>query len=240
MSEGGARRFYKLVTVDAQQAGWAIQLDGRTLKTPAKQALYLPTEGLAKAVAEEWSAQSERVDPRSMPLMQLSATAIDRVHPNRDQVIEETAAYGCTDLVCYRAAGPADLVHRQEVAWQPLVGWVQARYDLSLCVTSGIQAIDQPAHATETFRRILGAFDTFGLTALATLTATAGSLVIALAVSERELTPEQATEAALLDELYQAEKWGADPEAVRRRQSIAEEIAQAARFLTLSRARSET
>lgn len=229
------RRFYKSVDVLQGDAGWHVTLDGKTLRSPAKLDFVLPSRPLAEAIAAEWSAQGEKIVPHSMPMMQLAATAIDRVAADRDRVVAETLGYGGSDLVCYRAEGPEDLVRRQTELWQPLVQWVAERYDVALVVTTGILVVPQPADAMLRFRRVLEAGDLYALTALAALTAAAGSLVIALAMLAGRLNSEQAAAAALLDELYQAEKWGSDPEAEQRRQAIRKELADGLSFFHLSR-----
>jgi len=229
------RRFYKNAIVAPAEGGWCILLDGKLLRSPAKRSFVLPTEGLAAAIAEEWQAQGGKIDPHSMPLMQFAATAIDRLADNRDALIEDIAGYGRSDLVCYRAPEPSALVRRQDELWQPLIAWVAERYDIALNVTTGIVAVEQPPHTLATFRRVLGACDLFALTAIAAATSSGGSLVIALALSEGRLSPDEAAEAALLDELFQAERWGSDPEAEQRRAGIRSDLAAAKRFHTLSR-----
>ncbi|WP_119301817.1 ATP12 family chaperone protein [Dongia deserti] len=229
------RRFYKSATVTPVEGGWSILLDSRPLRSPAKRPFVVPTGTLAAAIAEEWQAQGEQIVPRSMPLMQFAATAIDRLADDRGALIEETAGYGRSDVVCYRAHEPASLVRRQEELWQPLIAWVAERYDIALNVTAGIVAVEQPPHTLATFRRVLEACDLFALTALAAATSAAGSLVIALALAEDRLSAEEAADAALLDELFQAEKWGSDPEAERRREAIRADLAAAKRFHALSR-----
>jgi chaperone required for assembly of F1-ATPase len=229
------RRFYKTATSASVEGGWGIQLDGKALRSPAKRPFLLPTAALADAIAGEWQAQGEKVDPSSMPLMQFAATAIDRLADDRNALIEEIAGYARSDLICYRAEEPPSLVQRQEATWQPLVAWAAERYDVALNVTVGIVAVEQPAHALATFRRVLEACDLFALTALAAATGSAGSLVIALALAEGRLSTDEAADAALLDELFQAEKWGSDPEAERRRAAIRADLAAAKRFHTLSR-----
>jgi len=229
------RRFYKAATVAPAEGGWGVLLDGKALRSPAKRPFVLPTEALAAAIAEEWQAQGDKIDPHSMPLMQFAATAIDRLADNRDALIEDIAGYGRSDLVCYRAPEPDTLARRQEELWQPLIAWLAERYDIALNVTAGIVAVEQPPHTLSTFRRVLGACDLFALTALAAMTGSAGSLVIALALAEGRFGAEEAAEAALLDELFQAEKWGGDPEAEQRRASIRADLAAAKRFHRLSR-----
>lgn len=229
------RRFYKSVAVEQDEAGWHVLLDGKRLRSPAKRDFALPTRALAEAVAGEWDAQGDKIAPHSMPLMQLASTVIDRVADERARVIAEIAGYGGSDLVCYRAEAPVDLARLQAETWQPLVDWVAARYDVALAVTTGIVAVPQPAHAQASFRRALEAADVYALTALAAMTAAAGSLVIALALAEGRLTPAQAADAALLDELYQMEKWGSDPEAEHRRAGIRRDLAEGHAFLRLTR-----
>jgi chaperone required for assembly of F1-ATPase len=228
------RRFYKSATSTPVEGGWGILLDSKALRSPAKRPFVLPTRALAEAIAGEWQAQGEKVQPSSMPLMQFAATAIDRLADDRSALIEEIAGYACSDLVCYRAEEPPSLVRRQEETWQPLVAWVAERYDVALNVTTGIMAVEQPAYALATFRRVLETCDLFALTALAGATGSAGSLVIALALAEGRLGPDEATDAALLDELFQAERWGSDPEAERRRAAIRADLHAAKRFHTLS------
>lgn len=232
---GAPRRFYKTATIAPVEGGWGILLDGRALRSPAKRPFVLPTENLAAAIADEWQAQEDKIDPHTMPLMQFAATAIDRLADDRHALVEETAGYGHSDLICYRADEPPALVRRQEDLWQPLVTWVAERYDVALNVTVGIVSVEQPAHALATFRRVLDACDLFALTALAAMTGSAGSLVIALALAEGRLSADEAADAALLDELFQAEKWGSDPEAERRRAAIRADLAAALRFHLLSR-----
>jgi chaperone required for assembly of F1-ATPase len=229
------RRFYKTAGSAPVDGGWSILLDGKALRSPAKRPFVLPTEALAKAVAEEWQTQGEKVEPNSMPLMQFAATAIDRLADNRAALVDEIAGYGRSDLVCYRAGEPPSLVRRQEEMWQPLIAWAVERYDIALTVTTGIVAVEQPAHTLAIFRRVLDACDLFALTALAGATGIAGSLVIALALVEGRLSANEAADAALLDELFQAEKWGSDPEAERRRAAIRADLRAAKRFHALSR-----
>lgn len=233
MSKTAVSRFYKRVTVIPAAAGFAVQLDGKELRSPAKLALHLPTRALADAIAAEWAGQGEKIQPHAMPLMQLASTAIDRVASDRARIIAETAGYAGTDLVCYRAAEPAALAARQIQTWDPLIDWLRRRYDVSLSVTTGIVAIDQPPATLQALARVVEGHDDFSLAALAHLTGTAGSLVIALALKDGEITAEQAAHAAQLDELYQAERWGEDAEAVDRRVAQLGELVASRKFLDL-------
>lgn len=234
MKPGSApRRFYKSVAVTDGETGWGVMLDGKSLRTPAKKELSLPTRALAEAIAAEWDAQSEKIRPHTMPLMQFAATAIDRVAAERARIVADIAGYAGTDLICYRATEPTALVERETQVWDPLLDWLRRRYGVSLDVARGIVAVPQLPASLDALARVVDGHDDFALSALASLVSSTGSLVIGLAVREGELTPEQGAHAAQLDELYQAERWGEDHEAVDRRIGQLAELVAARRFLDL-------
>jgi chaperone required for assembly of F1-ATPase len=233
MSTDASRRFYRAATVVGVESNWRVALDGKEIKTPARRDLALRSRALAQAIAAEWEAQEAKVRPHTMPLMQIASTAIDRVGPERARIVAEMAGYAETDLVCYRAEGPAELVARQAAAWDPVLHWVRERFDVSLRTASGVMAVDQPESALAALRRVVESLDDLHLTALAVLVGATGSLAIGLAVLEKRLSPEEAVAAAQLDELYQAERWGSDPEAEARRAGLGADIVQSRRFLDL-------
>jgi chaperone required for assembly of F1-ATPase len=227
------KRFYRAVTVAPVEGGWGIQLDGKALRTPAKRPLILPNEALAAAIAGEWDAQTEAIRPGTMPLMKLASTAIDLVGIKAVDVAEEVARYAETDLLCYRATEPEALVERERAVWQPLLDWASLRFDSPLNVASGIVAVTQPDSSLRALRAVVAGFDAMTLTAVADLTASFGSLILALAVWDGRLGAAQAFEAAILDERFQAERWGEDEEAAERRAAVAREVEAAGRFLGL-------
>jgi chaperone required for assembly of F1-ATPase len=228
------KRLYKAVAVLPRESAWAIALDGKPVNTPAGGALDLPTRALAEAVAAEWAAQGERVVPATMPLMQLIATARDRVAPAPHAARDELLRYGGTDLLCYRAVEPPDLVDRQTALWQPLVEWAGVRYGAALAVTRGLMPQPQPVPALAALRGALAPLDAVSLTGLLAATAAAGSLILALALHERRVTPAEAWALSQLDETFQIERWGEDAEAARRRAALKADLAAAARFLELA------
>lgn len=227
------KRFYKKVTAEAWDGGFRVLLDGRMIRTPGKAALLLPTQALADAIAAEWDAQGEEIHPASMPLMQTAATAIDRVTPQRERVIDEISAYGGSDLVCYRATHPESLVARQAEAWDPVLAWLRERHGVELKVGEGVMHIPQSPKALATLRSVVAAQTDMVLAPLYNITALAGSLAIALAVLERRLTADQAFEISELDEAYVMETWGTDREAMIRRKNNKESMAASVRFLEL-------
>ena len=227
------KRVYKRVGTRQAEGGWGVALDGRPMRTPAKNDLVVPRQGLAAAIAAEWEAQQSEIRPATMPLTRLAATAIDRTAPLRRQVVEDVANYADTDLVCYRADHPPILAARQHAVWQPLIDWAMVRYDAALAVTSGVIPARQSPAVLKALGGAVAALDDFRLTALHSLTAACGSLVIALAVLERRLAAEEAFAASQLDESFQIEAWGEDAEAAARRDALAADIAAATRFLDL-------
>jgi len=228
-----ARRTYQAVAVVEREGGYAIALDGEPAATPEGRPLVLPSRPLAEALAAEWQAQGQHLDPLAMPLTRLAGSAIDLVRAHRATVVERTVAYAETDLLCYRALGPEALAERQEAGWQPLVDWVARRFEAPLRVTAGIVAIEQPVRSLAILRRAVEASDDWRLTALAAATAACGSLILALALTEGEIDGEAAWALSELDASYQIGLWGEDPEAKRRREALRADIAAAARFLTL-------
>ena len=232
------KRFYKAATTGPADdgAGHAIQLDGRPVRTPERRVLAVPGHALATAIAGEWAAQGDEIDLEAMPLMRVAATALDRVAPRRTDYVGQVSRYAETDLVCYRAPTPADLAARQTAAWQPLVDWAMQCFDAPLAVTLAVTPLRQSDGALAGLRRAVEAHDDFELSALGLVTQACGSLVIGLALSHGELDAATATDASQLDEIFQAELWGDEADAVARRAALRGDIACAARFLELHRA----
>jgi chaperone required for assembly of F1-ATPase len=227
------KRVYKSVETRAVEGGWGVALDGRPLRTPAKRDLCVPSERLAAAIAAEWDAQDPEINPDTMPLTRLAATAIDRTGEKRGEIVAEIGAYAGTDLVCYRAAHPPTLAARQEATWQPLLDWAAGRYDAGLAVTSGVLPTPQSPTSLRAYAAAVAALDDFRLTALQSATAACGSLVIALALYEGRIEADAAFAASQLDETFQIEAWGEDAEATQRRALLAEDIKAAAQFFEL-------
>lgn len=230
------KRFYKETTVDAGDGGGhRVLLDGKPMRTPAKSVLVVPTLALAEAIAEEWRDVPEKaeINVSHLPLTRLAATGLDRVTIQRQRVIDDTAKYAGSDMLCYRASEPASLVKRQFETWQPLLDWAAERYGARLLVANGVAFVDQPADALTRLREAVASHGDLALSALYNLTHMAGSLIVALAVAERRLSSPDAFAAAQLDELYQIERWGEDPIAAKRHEGIRHDIDASTRFLAL-------
>jgi chaperone required for assembly of F1-ATPase len=229
------KRFYKETAVDLGDGGHRVLLDGKPMRTPAKAVLVVPTRALAEAIAGEWAGVPEKADINvtHLPLTRLAATGHDRVTTQRTRVIEDTAKYAGSDMLCYRASEPETLVKRQQETWQPLLDWAAGRYGARLTIVEGLGFVDQPEEAVKKLHDAVGAHSDLGLSALYNLTHISGSLVVALAVAEGHLSAAAAFAAAQLDELYQIERWGEDPIATKRHEGIRHDIAAGARFLAL-------
>ncbi|MGE5145245.1 MAG: ATP12 family chaperone protein [Candidatus Eiseniibacteriota bacterium] len=229
------KRIYKHVAVAAGEGGFGVTLDGRPVRTPGRAPLTVASRALAEAIAEEWRAQGDTVEPETMPLTRLASTALDLVPARRPAIVGEAAAYAGTDLVCYRAEAPVELVARQQAAWQPLLDWAAGRYGAALAVTTGVVPRPQPPEALAALRRAVEAEDDLSLVALHAATVAAGSLVIALALLEGRIDAAEAFALSQLDETFQIERWGEDSEATRRRAALRDDLAHAARFHRLHR-----
>jgi len=228
------KRFYKQVAVTiVEDGGHGIALDGRPIRTPGGAPLTAPTAALAEAIAAEWAAQDDEIRPLTMPMMRLAATAIDRIGKERAAIVDQIAAYGGSDLLCYRAESPASLIERQATLWQPLLDWAAEAHGARLVVTRGITHVAQDQAALDALRAAVDDLDDCRLAAVSHFTATCGSLVIALAIAARHIGAAEATAASQLDEEWQAEQWGEDAEATERHGNLAREIADAARFMEL-------
>jgi len=228
------KRFYKDATASVAKSGkYAVLLDDKPIKTKSKQSLEVPTLALAEKVASEWQAQGTEIKPDTMPFMTLSSTTIDSVIPQVEAIALNLAAYGGSDLVCYRAENPDSLIKLQHDAWQPLVAWVKDRYGIRLIVTSGVVHVAQDAASLAKFNDIVLAFDAYRLTVLHEFTTLSGSLVIALAIMDGHITAEEGLERSLVDETFQANFWGADAEADARHAIRQAEFMNAKTFLSL-------
>ena len=230
------KRVYKTVAVAEGENGFAVHLDGRTVRSPARRDLILPNRALAEAVAAEWDAQAESIDPRTMPFMSLVATAADRVEIQRDHVIETIAGYAGSDMLCYRAEEPADLVRRQNEIWDPLLDWTADALGARLRVTTGIMPVRQDEAALNAIQSVVAGYEPLAMTALHEITSIAGSVVIGLAVTEGYIDADAGVAAAQLDETFQIEQNGEEEEAVERLANLRADLLAAAEFLRLSRA----
>ncbi|HET9336151.1 MAG TPA: ATP12 family protein [Sphingomicrobium sp.] len=227
------KRFWKSAEVIEAGGGLVIALDGRRVRTPARAEMKLPTATLAEAVAAEWNGCGEEVDPRAMPLTGLANAAIDRIAPDQENYAAGIASYGETDLVCYRAEGPEALVRWQSDSWDALIDWARRRYDVDFVCQTGIVHVQQPEETVRKLGHAVKSLDAFQLAGLSPLVTIGGSLVAGLAVLEEMMPAEAAWDAVSLDDRWQLEQWGDDPEARTALDSRRRDFLAASRFLDL-------
>jgi chaperone required for assembly of F1-ATPase len=228
-----AKRFYRAVSVDGAAPAFRILLDGKPVRTPAKRELAVPTRALAEAVAAEWEAQGERIDPAAMPLTRLVNSVLDGVTGREAEVRADIAKYAAGDLLCYRAEGPAELVRRQAEAWDPVLAWAREALGARLVLGQGVVPVAQPPAATAAIEGALAELDAFRLAAHHVMTTLMGSTLLALAHARGCLTAEEAWAAAHVDEDWQVSQWGEDAEARARRDRRWAEMQAASELLKL-------
>ena len=228
------KRFWAEATVTEQAGRYAIKLDGRPMRLPGGPILALESHALAEAIAAEWQAAGATLTAEHVPLTRIAGTAQERVAPDPAPTIAAIAAYAETDLLCYRAATPEALARRQEQLWDPWLAWAARAHDAHLLVTTAIRHVAQPPAALSALRAAVARRSAFQLSGLGILVPATGSLILGLAVADGAMDAAQAHELSALDELFQAEKWGEDHEATKRRAHVAEDIAVAVRFIRLS------
>jgi chaperone required for assembly of F1-ATPase len=248
--QGQARRFYQTVSIAAgtpiatpgaaarrggerNRESYHLLLDGKPLRTPAKRCFAVPTRALAEAIAAEWQAQGDQIDPHSLPLTRLANSAIDGVAAQPAQVRAEIVKYLGSDLVCYRADAPSELVRRQAEAWDPILQWCEPALGFRLVVTQGVMPVAQPEAAGALLEAWLKAQDAFALTALSVMTTLLGSAVLAVAQAHGRLDDAAAWRAAHIDEDFQAEKWGVDSLSKAQRDRQWRQMQAASRLLQL-------
>lgn len=214
------KKFYETVAVAARQDGYSVTLDGRSIKTPAKAPLVVPTEALAEAVAAEWRAQGDDVDPSTMPMTRLVNTAIDRVAPRMTEVVDELVGFAHTDLLCYRAVDQDELEVAQAKTWQPYLDWLKDEMGVELAVTSGIVPLTQSDEAIKLLSGEVASFDSFSLSAFHAFVSGFGSIVLALALIRGFKDFETCWAASLLDETHQESLWGLDIEVEEKRNRL--------------------
>jgi chaperone required for assembly of F1-ATPase len=232
VAQHAVKRFWKEVIA----ADGAILLDGRAVKTPARAPLLLPTAALAEAVADEWRAVGEEINPRAMPLTGFSNAAIDKVAPDPTAFAAGLATYGETDLLCYRAENPPELAARQAAVWDALLDWARGRYDITIHPTAGIVHRAQPPVTLARLDAAVAARTPFELAALSPVVTIGGSLIVALMLAEDAITADAAFDATHLDELWQAELWGEEWSAVDARAARRADFLSSGAMLALLRA----
>lgn len=227
------KRFYHSAEVVEEERGYSIMLDGRLARTPAKRALSFYSPLVAEKIAEEWNHIGDVIDPKNMPITRIANSAIDGVADDPGAVFDEIVRYAATDLLCYRAGEPEELVNVQNEHWDPILEWVSVRFGARLLFSQGIMHVEQSENA---LRQIEDGFkpliaEPLALAAAHVVTSLTGSALLCLGVLYQHLSADGAWMAAHVDEDWQIQQWGEDQEAAKRRAYRFQEMNAAASLL---------
>jgi chaperone required for assembly of F1-ATPase len=233
------KRFWDSATTEPMAGGYRVLLDGRPMRLPGGSALTISPPRLALAIAEEWQhaggGKGGEMSFSDTPLTRLAGTAQERIAPDPAPTIDAIARYGESDLLCYRADTPRELVQRQARLWQPWLDWATLAYDAPLRVTTGVGYVKQHHDSIAALKRAVARQNIHTVAGLGIAVPVLGSLVLGLALAAGELDADTATALGALEELFQVELWGEDTEAAARRAAVGAEIRLAARFIALTR-----
>jgi len=207
------KRFWEKASVVETENGFGITLDGRSVKTPSKTPLVVDFRAIADDIAAEWMAQGEQVDPATMPTTRMANSVIDKVTVNRDAIIDMLSDYAGSDLLCYRATTPQELIDEQARVWDPLLDWSANAMKAPFQATQGVMYVDQPAQSIEVYRAKLQSMNNYQLAGAHDLITISGSMVVAMGLMTNHLDVDQAWSAVSVDEIWQEKQWGADEEA---------------------------
>ena len=229
------KRFYREAGVAERDGAFLLVLDGRPAHTPARTPIAVETQALGEALAAEWQAQADAIDPATMPITRIVNSTLDGVAQNRGGVADDLVRYAGSDLVCYRAGEPERLVEAQAAAWDPVLAFARDRLGARMVLSQGVMHVTQPEHAIAAVRSAVEQVASpFALAALHVMTTLTGSLLIPLALAAGELSPDVAWDAAHVDERFQESLWGEDEEAMERRRRRKEDFLAAATVYRLA------
>ncbi len=232
------KRFYKTAAAGEVEGAPAILLDGRPVRTPGRRLLAMPNTALAAAVAAEWAGQGDTIRPEAMPLTRLANTVVDQLPAKRDDAITEVMGYGAADLLCYRQVSPADLAERQARLWQPWLDWAVETFAAPLVTTVTLEPTPQPEASLAALAAAAAALDDWQLVGLHAATRLTSSLILGFAMASGALKAATAFEAALLEELYEIDRWGLEEEQAKRHAALKSELHAAEVYFESLRARS--
>lgn len=232
MSDWAPKRFWKNVEVVPAEGGFTVTLDGRNVRTPGKALLSVPTEEMARHIADEWEAQTEKVDPRTMPWTRSANSAIDKLSVQRREVEDYLIGYAGTDLVCYRAETPQELVERQSQGWDPILDSIEDTFGVRLETVSGVMPVTQSPDSLAILRNVMSEMSDFAITGFHDIVTLSGSYLIAVSVTQKVIEPKAAWQLSRIDEDWQIEQWGRDEEADAQAQTKRAAFIHATHFFT--------
>ena len=227
------KRSYKSVSTIIAKNGVSILLDQIPVTTPDGNQLIFKNNKLVKKVVEEWVAQKEKVDISSMPLTNISYTVIDKISKNRKKEIEKLTKWASSDLLCYRALSPKELIDLQHLKWQPHLDWLKEVFSINLSHSQGIKHEEQDVKSLKAIHSLICYFDCYSLFSLIQLTKIFGSLILSLRVLKDKICWNDVFEDSQLDENWQREKWGNDQDSLKNKTLLFEEMELIKKFSSL-------
>jgi chaperone required for assembly of F1-ATPase len=210
--------------------GFAVLLDDKLVRTSSRNLLAAPTQEIATAIAAEWEAQQDVINPMTMPMTRLANSVIDGVTGRVEAVVEDIAKYFETDLLFYRAGHPDVLVAREAAHWDPVLFWAAETLGAHFILIEGVVHVRQPDQAIAAARAALPS-DPWAVGALHVVTTLTGSALLALALMFGRLDTDQVWAAAHVNEDWNSEQWGIDEEAAARQAARLSDFRAAAAVL---------
>jgi len=224
------KRFYAEAGVLETDGGFAVALDGKPIRTPSGRIVTVPAREIADAMAAEWQAQQETIDPLTMPMTRFANSVVEAVVDRVQPVADDIVKYFHSDLLFYRAGHPEALVEREARHWDPVLFWAADALRAHFILAEGIAHVSQPQSAIEAARQALP-HDPWSVAALHVVTTLTGSALLALALKHGVLDPDQVWAAAHVDEDWNADHWGVDEEVAARRAARLVDFRAAAQIL---------
>ena len=226
------KKFWEKVSIKKISSdSFCVMLDKRILKTPLKRELVLPNLNLAQEIVKEWDQDSKNINTESMIFYGLISTSLDKIIDDKNLYINDVLDYIDTDLICYRAENPKELVELQKNKWDPIILLIEKYIGIKVRVFEGV--LPKAQHATVHYRlnNLINQFDIFEIAVLHRITNITGSIFLSLCVLKKDISKNEVFELSFLDEFWQAENWGFDEETSKKRKEISIELNKSIFFL---------
>ena len=226
------KKFWEKVSIKKISSdSFCVMLDKRILKTPLKRDLILPNLNLAEEIVKEWDQDSKKINTESMIFYGLISTSLDKIIDNKNLYINDILDYVDTDLICYRAESPKELVELQKNKWDPIILFIEKYIGIKVQVFQGIFPKKQHTTVHTKLTNLINQFSIFEISVLHRITNITGSIFLSLCVLKKDISKKEVFELSVLDELWQSENWGFDEEISQKRKEISIELNRSIFFL---------
>ena len=230
------KKFWKIVQVKKKlKNSFEILLDKRILKTPMQKDLIFSNYKIAKETALEWDIDEKEINTENMVFYGLISTAIDKISNDKVSYIDNVLGFINTDLICYRADKPNELIDLQNSSWNPIISFIKKYIDVELKFFIGVMPSKQSLEIFNRLKTLINSFSDIEISALHRMTNLTGSIFISICILKGDVLKNEAFELSFLDELYQAKNWGVEQESLDKRDKIAKELNRIISFVELIR-----